>query len=60
MKPLSAASDSERELEQDAIALYQVADDLYVHQRYRIDGDTPQAAPAPETHTAGASPTGSH
>jgi phosphoglycerol transferase MdoB-like AlkP superfamily enzyme len=28
----------EAELEKDAIALYQVADDLYVNRRYRIDG----------------------
>ena len=28
----------ERELERDTIALYQVADDLYVNRRYRIDG----------------------
>lgn len=27
----------ERELEQDAMALFQVADDLYIHQRYRLD-----------------------
>jgi len=25
------------ELEKDAIAIYQVADDLYSHQRYRIE-----------------------
>ncbi len=27
----------DRELEQDAIALYQVADDLYMHQKYHLD-----------------------
>jgi phosphoglycerol transferase MdoB-like AlkP superfamily enzyme len=41
MKVLNTPSNSDRKLELDAIALYQVADDLYVHQRYRIDGETP-------------------
>jgi phosphoglycerol transferase MdoB-like AlkP superfamily enzyme len=38
MKLLLQPADSDRELERDAIALYQVADDLYTHQKYRIDG----------------------
>ncbi len=38
MDPLARTTDADHELEQDAIALYQVADDLYVHERYRIDG----------------------
>ena len=29
---------AERELEKDATAIYQVADDLYIHQRFQIDG----------------------
>jgi phosphoglycerol transferase MdoB-like AlkP superfamily enzyme len=37
MKLMTAPTAEELELEQDAIALYQVADDLYIHQRYRID-----------------------
>ncbi len=37
MKLLPQPADSDRELERDAIALYQVADDLYTHQKYRID-----------------------
>jgi phosphoglycerol transferase MdoB-like AlkP superfamily enzyme len=37
MTPLLSPSEAERELEKDAIAIYQVADDLYMHQRYRID-----------------------
>ena len=28
---------AERELEKDTIAIYQVADDLYTHARFRID-----------------------
>jgi phosphoglycerol transferase MdoB-like AlkP superfamily enzyme len=38
MKLLPQPTDTDRELEQDTIALYQVADDLYMHQRYRVDG----------------------
>ncbi len=37
MSLLTNPGNAERELEQDAIAIYQVADDLYVHQHYRID-----------------------
>jgi len=33
----------ELDLEKDTIALYQVADDLYMHQHYRIDGEPPKA-----------------
>jgi len=35
---LPQPTDTDRELEKDAIAIYQVADDLYMHRRYRIDG----------------------
>lgn len=34
---LPQPSDADRELENDAMALFQVADDLYVHQRYHLD-----------------------
>jgi phosphoglycerol transferase MdoB-like AlkP superfamily enzyme len=37
---------ADRELEKDAIAIYQVADDLYMNRRYRIDDTT--APPDPE------------
>jgi len=37
MKPLPHPNDGDRELEQDAEAIFQVADDLYMHQRYRLD-----------------------
>jgi phosphoglycerol transferase MdoB-like AlkP superfamily enzyme len=36
MKRLVQPSEAERELEKDAIALFQVADELYIHQRYRL------------------------
>jgi phosphoglycerol transferase MdoB-like AlkP superfamily enzyme len=39
MKLLAQPTDSDRELEQDTMAVYQVADDLYMHQRYRIDAE---------------------
>jgi phosphoglycerol transferase MdoB-like AlkP superfamily enzyme len=37
MKPLSRLEASDFEIERDAIAIYQVADDLYMHSRYRLD-----------------------
>lgn len=37
MKPLTRPGDSDRELENNAIAIFQVADDLYMHQRYHLD-----------------------
>jgi len=37
---LPQPGDADRELEKDAISIYQVADDLYMHRRYRIDGPT--------------------
>ena len=33
---LSPPGPEELEIENDAIALFQVADDLYVHRRYRL------------------------
>jgi phosphoglycerol transferase MdoB-like AlkP superfamily enzyme len=39
MSLLAQPTEVDRELEQDAIALYQVADDLYMHRRYRIEGE---------------------
>jgi phosphoglycerol transferase MdoB-like AlkP superfamily enzyme len=47
MRPLSQPTDADRELELDAIALYQVADDLYMHRRYRIDAEPATHASAP-------------
>ena len=37
MSPFSPPTDADREIEKDAIAIYQVADDLYMHRRYRLD-----------------------
>lgn len=42
MQPLRNPRQSDRELQQDAIAVFQVADDLYMHHRYRIDGVAPR------------------
>jgi arylsulfatase A-like enzyme len=52
MSPLPHPTDADRELEQDAIALYQVADDLYMHRRYHIDGEPTAPAPAPRSENA--------
>jgi phosphoglycerol transferase MdoB-like AlkP superfamily enzyme len=41
---LKNPTEADRELEKDAIAIYQVADDLYTHRRYAID---PQTATKP-------------
>jgi hypothetical protein len=37
MKVLAKPESLDRELENDAVAIYQVGDDLYTHQRYRIE-----------------------
>jgi phosphoglycerol transferase MdoB-like AlkP superfamily enzyme len=37
IQPLKEPGPAEKELEQDCAALYQVADDLYMSRRYRID-----------------------
>ena len=50
MLPLRAPSASDRELEQDAMAVFQVADELYMHQRYRVGepgADPPVASATP-------------
>ncbi|HZR15952.1 MAG TPA: LTA synthase family protein [Verrucomicrobiae bacterium] len=41
MKPWHTRGPLERELETDAMALFQVADDLYMHQRYRVEEPQP-------------------
>jgi phosphoglycerol transferase MdoB-like AlkP superfamily enzyme len=40
MEPLSTPKSADLEIETNAIAIYQVADDLYMHERYRLDGTT--------------------
>ena len=37
MKPLTSPKKPDFEIETNAIAVYQVADDLYMHEKYRID-----------------------
>jgi phosphoglycerol transferase MdoB-like AlkP superfamily enzyme len=39
MSLLAHPGDADRDIEKDAIAIYQVADDLYMHRRYRINGE---------------------
>ena len=41
LKPVTQPTPEYRELETNALAIYQVADDLYMHRRYRIDGMPP-------------------
>jgi phosphoglycerol transferase MdoB-like AlkP superfamily enzyme len=47
MSLLPSPSPADLEQEKNAVAIYQVADDLYTHQRYRLDG------PSPTTSTQG-------
>jgi phosphoglycerol transferase MdoB-like AlkP superfamily enzyme len=47
MSPLTHPSESDRELQKDAIAVYQVADDLYMHRSYRIDSQPGSAEQSP-------------
>ncbi len=42
MSPLSHPTDQDRELEKDAMAIYQIADDLYSHQKYRLAQTPPR------------------
>ena len=42
MKLARNPDEIDRQLQQDATALFQVADDLYMHQRYRVDPDPAQ------------------
>jgi len=46
MKLLPQPGASELELEKDAIALFQVADELYTHQRYQLGANTTTAGSA--------------
>ena len=43
IKPVAAPDAADLEQEKDTIALFQVADDLYTHERYRIDSPTNNA-----------------
>jgi phosphoglycerol transferase MdoB-like AlkP superfamily enzyme len=55
MSLLSQPTEADRELEQDTMAIYQVADDLYMHQLYHIDANA-GPAPAPDAHANTAAP----
>lgn len=41
LTPLKNPTGDDRELQKDAIAIYQIADDLYTHRRYAIDRASP-------------------
>lgn len=49
MEPLTAPMPDDREIKTNAIAIFQVADDLYMHERYRIDSGS--ARPTPRTNS---------
>jgi len=50
IKPVTKPSPELLELEKDATAIYQVADELYMNRRYRID-ETPGAAMSSKTNS---------
>jgi hypothetical protein len=52
MRLTPGMTDPDREIEKDAIAIYQVADDLYMHNRYRLDGAPPPRPTTTNTATA--------
>jgi len=52
MNLLESPTEADRELEKDAMAIYQVADDLYMHRRYALEPDSsakPLPPPADQT-----------
>jgi phosphoglycerol transferase MdoB-like AlkP superfamily enzyme len=50
LKPVQSPSPAMLELERDAEALYQVADDLYMHGRYRVTTEPDALAKSASTH----------
>jgi arylsulfatase A-like enzyme len=51
MEPLAAPKESDLEIKTNGIAIYQVADDLYMHERYRIDETTARTNTTTGTRT---------
>jgi phosphoglycerol transferase MdoB-like AlkP superfamily enzyme len=45
MAPLTSATDADLQLERDATAIFQVADELYTHRLYRLDMESSPAKP---------------
>jgi hypothetical protein len=55
MQPFSNPKKSDLEIETNAIAIYQVADDLYMHEKYRLDTGAKTNAPeGPKTNSVAA------
>jgi phosphoglycerol transferase MdoB-like AlkP superfamily enzyme len=46
MEPLSVMTKTDEDIKTNAVAIYQVADDLYMHDRYRIDASAKQKTSA--------------
>jgi hypothetical protein len=54
LKPVAQPTPPFDELEKDAAAIYQVADELYMNRRYRIDGaSAAESTSAPSKPVAG-------
>jgi phosphoglycerol transferase MdoB-like AlkP superfamily enzyme len=54
MEPLGSPTKSDAEIKTNAIAVYQVADDLYMHDRFRIDAGAKRPATAARTNSPSA------
>jgi len=52
MEPLDTPTKTDEEIKTNAIAIYQVADDLYMHDRYRIDAGAKRATTTTNSPTA--------
>jgi hypothetical protein len=51
MEPLGSPTKSDAEIKTNAIAVYQVADDLYMHDRFRIDAGAKRTTTAARTNS---------
>jgi phosphoglycerol transferase MdoB-like AlkP superfamily enzyme len=51
MEPLTAPQQPDQQIKTNAIAVYQVADDLYMHERYRIDSSANTTRPTTATNS---------
>jgi phosphoglycerol transferase MdoB-like AlkP superfamily enzyme len=52
LRPLAAPTAADEEMARDGIALFQVADDLYMHRRYHLDASTSLPASASDSGKA--------
>jgi hypothetical protein len=52
MKKIDRPDERDLELQRDAIALFQTADDLYMNRRYRVDATRATTEFKPQTNAA--------